>query len=123
MGIDRLSWGVPSPSSGGARVTPMADPGKHPSRITHGALLVLACLHEADASSREVFQRTSLSESTTYRWVTELADAGVLDTYDRTDSTRDVVVYHLTDNELGEAAQVVVDHLGRDKDQPTAPDA
>lgn len=100
----------------------MADPGKHPSRITHGALLILACLHDADASSREVYRRTSLSESTTYRWVTELAEAGVLETYDREGSNRNVTVYHLGDDELGEAARLVVDRLGRDKDQPSVPD-
>lgn len=100
----------------------MADPGKQPSRITHGAILVLACLHDADASSREVYRRTSLSESTTYRWVTELAEAGVLETYDREGSNRDVTVYHLADDQLGEAAQLVVECLGRDKDQPTVTD-
>lgn len=96
----------------------MAGPGEQPSRITHGAILVLACLHEVDAASREVWLRTSLSESTTYRWLTELADAGILETYEREGSSRNVVVYHLEDEELGEAAQVILDRLGRVKDQP-----
>lgn len=87
-----------------------------PSRITHGAVLVLAYLHETDASCREVSLNTSLSESSTYRWITELAEVGILETYTRQDGGRPVVVYHLADEELGAAAQVIVDRLGRDKD-------
>lgn len=96
----------------------MADSDPHPSRITHGAILVLACLHESDATSREVWLRTSLSESSAYRWLTELADVSILDTYERHDDGRTVTVYHLEDADLGAAAQVIVDRLGRDTDRP-----
>lgn len=90
-----------------------------PSRITHGGLVVLAFLHETDASCREVWLQTSLSESAAYRWLTELAAAGVLDTETRrTEDGRAVVEYQLADEALGAAAQVVVDRLGRAQDTP-----
>lgn len=88
-----------------------------PSQITHGALVVLAFLRETDASSREVWLQTSLSESAAYRWLNELAESGVLETETRRkEEGRDVVEYRLASETLGDAAQVVVDRLGREQD-------
>lgn len=98
----------------------MADTDPSKSRITHGAVLVLASLHEADASCREMWLRTSLSESSAYRWLDELAEIGILDTDVREGDGRPVTVYHLDDEELGAAAQVVVDRLGREEDIPAS---
>lgn len=84
-----------------------------PSLISHGSVIVLAALHESDGACRELSLRTPLSESSTYNWLTTLADAGILETYERqTGVGRPLVVYHLDDEELGAAAQAVVDRLG-----------
>lgn len=83
------------------------------SKIRHGAVTVLAYLHETDASCREVATDTELAESSTYRWLTELEEAGILEgEATRPDDGRAVVVYHLPDDELGAAAQVISDRLG-----------
>lgn len=93
----------------------------HPSdssRITHCAVHVLAYLHERDAACSEVARETGLGISSVYRWLTELEDVGILEAdITRTDTNRAVVEYHLPDNALGEAAQVVTDRLA-----PTAAD-
>lgn len=89
-----------------------ATRSRGPSRITHGAVSVLAYLHERDAPCSEVARETGLSESSTYRWLTELADIGLLEAdATRRDNGRPVVVYHLDDDDLGAAAQVLVDRL------------
>lgn len=90
----------------------MADSDTRQSRVTHGVVHVLAYLHETDASCSEVARQTSLSESSTYRWLTELGDAGILKADAiRTDTGRAVIEYRLEDDELGAAAQVVADRL------------
>lgn len=93
-------------------VDSMATTPRGPSRITHGAVTVLACLSEVDAPCCEVARETGLSESVVYRWLTELTDVGIIeaDAVQRPDG-RPVMVYHLADDELGAAAQVVVDRL------------
>lgn len=90
----------------------MATTPRGPSRITHGAVTVLACLPEVDAPCCEVARETGLSESVVYQWLTELTDVGIIeaDAVQRPDG-RPVMVYHLADDELGAAAQVVVDRL------------
>lgn len=82
-----------------------------PSRITHGAIHVLTYLHEADATCSEVARETCLSESSTYRWLTELAEVSILEAEATRIEGSAVVVYSLDDNELGAAAQVVADRL------------
>lgn len=92
-------------------VSSSSEPGG-PSRITHGALLVLAHLHETDGTCREVATATDLAESSSYRWLTELEEAEILEgEAKRPDDGRAVVEYHLADDELGRAARVVVDTL------------
>lgn len=92
--------------------SPTANPPSGPSRITLGAILVLAYLHEHDAACSEIASETGLAESSVYRWVTELEDAGILEAQaTRTDTGRAVVVYHLADDDLGAAARVVSDRL------------
>lgn len=89
-----------------------------PSRITHGAVLVLAYLHERDAACSEIARKTVLGESSVYRWLTELEEAGILEAdATRTDAGRAIVEYHLPDDDLGAAARVVTDRLA-----PTASD-
>lgn len=90
--------------------SPPSDP-HGPSRITHGAVMVLAHLYETDASCRDLYHETSLAESTAYRWVTELEEAGFLDGEATRRGGRSVVEYSLEDDELGAAARVLVDRL------------
>lgn len=91
---------------------PPANHSSGPSRITHGAVIVLAYLHERDASCSEIARETSLSESSAYRWLTELEEVDILEAEaHRTDTGRAVVQYHLPDEDLGDGARVVVDRL------------
>lgn len=94
--------------------SPVAD-SRGASRITHGAVLVLAYLHERDASFNEVARETILSKSSVYRWLTELADAGIIEAEATHLDGRAVTVYRLDDDELGAAAQVIADRLGGDR--------
>lgn len=88
------------------------DPG-NVSRITHGAVTVLAYLHETDGTCSQVATEIDLAESSCYRWLTELEEAGILEAEaTRPDDGRAVVEYHLPDDELGAAAKVVADRLG-----------
>lgn len=89
----------------------MSEYDPRPSRITHGAVNVLAYLHETDASCSEVARETSLSESSAYRWLTELADVDVIESEAGLVNGRAVVIYSLKDDELGAAAQVLVERL------------
>lgn len=90
-----------------------------PSRITHGAVVVLAHLHETDAACSELYHETNLAESTAYRWLTELEDADVLDVEPSpADDDRSVGTYVLHDDELGDAAQVLVDRLVQGDSSP-----
>lgn len=89
----------------------MAESSTAPSRITHGAVHVLAYLHEMDASCSEVVRNMTLSESVTYRWLTELADVGIIEGKPVKVNARAVIVYRLKDDELGADAQVVGDRL------------
>lgn len=90
-----------------------ADSASGPSRITHGAAQVLAYLHERDAICSVLSQETDLAESSAYRWLTELEEAGILEAEaTQRDNGRPVVQYHLPDEELGAAAQVLMDRLG-----------
>lgn len=92
---------------------PTTDSSRGPSRITHGSVRVLAYLHERDGICSVVARETDLAESSVYRWLTELDDAGILDSEaTRNRNSRPVVEYHLPDEELGEAAQVMLDRLG-----------
>lgn len=94
--------------------SPSAEPSG-PSWITHGSLLVLSYLHETDATCRDVANETGLAESSAYRWLTELEDAGILEAEAmQPDDGRAVVQYHLPDEELGDAARVIVDRLVED---------
>lgn len=94
--------------------SPVAD-SRRASRITHGAVLVLAYLHKRDASFNEVARKTILSKSSVYRWATELADAGIIEAEATRLDGRAVTVYRLDDDELGAAAQVIADRLGGDR--------
>lgn len=89
----------------------MSDADTSPSRITHGAVHVLAQLYETDAPCSEVARETCLAEATAYRWLTELAEVGILETDAMQIDGHAVVVYSLDDDELGAAAQVIVDRL------------
>lgn len=90
-----------------------ADSASGPNRITHGAARVLAYLHERDAICSILAQETDIAESSAYRWLTELDEAGILEAEaTQRDNGRPVVRYHLPDEELGEAAQVIMDRLG-----------
>lgn len=81
-------------------------------RITYGAVLVLASLHERDAICSVLARETALAESSAYRWLTELAEADILEAEPvRRENGRAAMRYHLPDEELGEAAKVVVDRL------------
>lgn len=92
--------------------SPTADAEATHSRITHGAIVVLAYLHERDAACREVARETILAESTTWQWLTDLEDAGIIDgTATHRDDGRAVVKYHLDDDALGAAAQQIVNRL------------
>lgn len=82
------------------------------SPITHGAVLVLAYLHQHDASCSEIARETILAESSVYRWLTEFEEVGILKAEaTRADTGRAVIVYHLPDNDLGAATRVVTDRL------------
>lgn len=107
----RLNAGVVTYPVSMSRTT--ADSARGPSRITHGSVRVLAYLHERDAICSVLARETDLAESSAYRWLTELADAGILESEaTQRDNGRPVVRYHLPDEELGEAAQVMADRLG-----------
>lgn len=83
------------------------------SRITHGAVTVLAYLHEREATCRQVATAIDLAESSCYRWLTELEEVGILEAEaTRPEDGRAVVEYQLPDDELGAAAQVVAERLG-----------
>lgn len=90
-----------------------ADSPRGENRITFGAIVVLAYIHEHDATSREVARGTMLAESSVFQWVTELHEVGLLDAEaTQRDKGRAVMVYHLDDDELGAAARLLVDRLG-----------
>lgn len=89
----------------------MTKSNTRPSRITHGAVHVLAYLHETDASCREVARETILAESSVYRWLTELEQIGIIEADAARIDGRAVMKYRLEDDELGAAAKVVVDRL------------
>lgn len=99
--------------------SPTANSPNDTSRITHGAVVTLAYLHETDATCSDVTDETSLSRSACYRWLTELEAVGILtaDPIQR-DKGRPVMVYHLDDEDLGAAAQVLVDRLSTNGADP-----
>lgn len=92
--------------------TPAAS-SREANRIAYGSVQVLAYLHERDAICSVLARETDLAESSAYRWLTELAEAGILESEaTQRDNGRPVVRYYLPDEELGEAAQVMTDRLG-----------
>lgn len=98
-----------------------ATPSKRASRITRGSVQVLAYLHQRDAICSVLAREIDLAESSAYRWLTELDQAGILEAEaTRRDNARPVVRYHLPDEELGAAAQVVVDRLGQGEQEGTS---
>lgn len=104
--------------------SPTAEAERTHSRITHGAIVVLAYLHERDAACREVARGTTLAESTAWEWLTDLEDAGIIEgTATRRDDGRAVVTYYLDDDALGAAAQQVVNRLLTTADPDATPDA
>lgn len=81
--------------------------------ISHGAIHVLAYLNETDGICSELAAETGLAESSAYRWLTELEEAGILAAEGtRRENGRPVVRYQLKDEALGAAARVIVDQLG-----------
>lgn len=97
----------------------MTENSSWDSRITHGAVVVLAYLHETDATCSEIGRETILAESSAYRWLTELDSAGIIEGEPaRSNKGRAVVVYHLPDDELGAAAEVIRDRLAKRKATP-----
>lgn len=80
--------------------------------ITHGGIVVLAHLDRTDAACHEGARDTELAESTVWQWLTDLDDAGIIDsTATRPDHGRPVVEYHLEDDTLGMAASYLLDRV------------
>lgn len=98
-----------------------ATSSKRSSRIARGSVQVLAYLHQRDAICSVLAGNIDLAESSAYRWLTELDEAGILEAEaTRRNNARPVVRYHLPDEELGTAAQVIVDRLGHGEQEGTA---